>query len=200
MGGRTTLTAAEIRWRTADRCGALILVAENNAAFGEIVRGHLNGHAIAGQDTDAVFAHLSSRVGQRLMPVVELHKKPGVGQHLEDGAFEFDQIFFCHLVLPESANASGAKHRGGPNEGRPAITYKRLLFGLEIGGRRLAFAAALKLEAQTLSFAQVADARTFDSGNVDEHVLAAVIGLNKTVTLGGVEPFNSTAGHKVPLG
>ena len=67
-------------------------------ALGQIVGRHFDHDAIAGQDTDAVLAHLSGGVGNDFMVVVELHAKRRVGQKLGNGAFEFQQFFLGHVT------------------------------------------------------------------------------------------------------
>src|ERR1700759_2778796 len=48
--------------RPAHRRGALVLVAEDQPAFLEVVRRHLDGDAVARQRFDAVLLHLAGRV------------------------------------------------------------------------------------------------------------------------------------------
>src|SRR3954453_17956608 len=50
--------------------------------------------------------------------------------------------------------------------------------------------ALLDLHADALVFSQRADARTLDSGDVDENVLAAIVGSDEAEALGGVEPLD----------
>src|SRR6185437_10131132 len=70
------------------------------------------------------------------------------------------------------------------------------LAGLQLAGGHLAAALiALQLVADLLALIQRAEARTFDRGHVNEHVVAAVVGFNEAEALGGVEPLNSTGRH-----
>ena len=57
------------------------------------------------------------------------------------------------------------------------------LHGLEVDRRGLALLAALELIANPLTFDQVAQSRTLDSGDMDKHVLGAVFGLDESVAL-----------------
>src|SRR6266446_997461 len=68
---------------------------------------------------------------------------------------------------------------------------------LETDCRNLSLLAALKLVAQPLTLLEVADAGALDRGDMNEHVLRAVVRLDEAVTLLGVEPFNGTDTHKV---
>src|SRR5439155_19647758 len=69
----------------------------------------------------------------------------------------------------------------------------------QIGGRRPALLAALDVIAQPLAFAEVGDSRALDGGDVDEHILRAVFGLDEPVALLRVEPFDRADGHDDPL-
>jgi hypothetical protein len=54
---------------------------------------------------------------------------------------------------------------------------------LEIDRRGLALLAAFELIADLLAFDQVAQPRTLDGGDMDEHVLRAVFGLDESIAL-----------------
>jgi hypothetical protein len=97
------LSAAELapaRW-SATRCaaGTLVLVPEDQATLFEIVGGHLDGDAIAGQRLDPVLFHLAGGIGNDFVPGIELHPIAGVRQDFGDQSFELDQFFFRHMVL-----------------------------------------------------------------------------------------------------
>jgi hypothetical protein len=59
-------------------------------------------------------------------------------------------------------------------------------------------AVASDLEAELLAFLQIAHASALDRGDVDKHILAAVVRLNEAETLGGIEPFYDAGGHEEP--
>lgn len=46
-----------------------------------------------------------------------------------------------------------------------------------------------------ITLVQARQTRAFNRGDVDEHVLAAVLGLNEAKALGRVEPLNDTVRH-----
>src|SRR3546814_18520495 len=48
-------------------------------------------------NANAGLAHLAGRMGQHFMVVVELHAEHRVGQQLDNGTLEFQQIFLGHL-------------------------------------------------------------------------------------------------------
>jgi hypothetical protein len=54
------------------------------------------------------------------------------------------------------------------------------------------------LEAELLAFLQIAHTGPLDGGDVNEHILAAIIRLNEAETLGGIEPFHCAGGHEEP--
>src|SRR3546814_12236585 len=62
-----------------------------------VVGRHLDVHAVARENANAVLAHLAGRMGQHFMVVVELHAEHRVGQQLDNGTLEFQQIFLGHL-------------------------------------------------------------------------------------------------------
>src|SRR4029079_9379559 len=63
---------------------------------------------VAGQNPDAILAHLTGGMGDDFMIIVELHTKSGVGQELGDRTLEFKQFFLRHEV-PWLVN-DGATH------------------------------------------------------------------------------------------
>src|SRR5215475_13398129 len=68
--------------------------------------------------------------------------------------------------------------------------------GAEIVGSRLAGAAiGDDLVRDLLAFAQRAEAGTLDGADVNEHVLAAVVGLNEAIALGRVKPLHGSHAH-----
>jgi len=65
----------------------------------------------------------------------------------------------------------------------------RLRGSLELIGGKLARAAVLsQLIADLLAFAQFIQAGTLNGADVNENILRAIIGLNETITLLGIEP------------
>src|SRR6266478_1589753 len=66
---------------------------------------------------------------------------------------------------------------------------------LEVFGRFLS-TIAHDFVLNDLAFIEGAQSCTFDSGNVDEHVLAAALRLNETISLGRIEPFHGPCSHR----
>lgn len=101
-----------------------------NAAFGKIVRADVDGHTISGKDANVVFSHFTGNMGDDLVVVFELDPKHGVGQRVDNFAFELNFIFFCHVCL--SGLISVGKHLGAVfGDGDGVFVMSR---GLVIGG------------------------------------------------------------------
>ena len=84
------------KWLRAKQDGSAL--AEANAGFVEVVRGHLDVDFVADGDADKVFAHLAGDVGEDFMAVGQGHPEHGTGQHLRHGSGEFDVFFFWHAT------------------------------------------------------------------------------------------------------
>ena len=84
--------------------------------------------------------------------------------------------------------------------GLPAAVPEDLVFDRQVFGRRLAITAGFEVERDLLAFTQGRKTGAFDGGDVHECILAAVRRFDEAVTLGRVEPFNSTSSHcRFPL-
>jgi hypothetical protein len=97
------------------------------------------------------------------------------------------------LNRPIEATSQERKWRDGE---RPA-NNQRVLPKLEINRGRLASLALLDLERDFLAFGQGRLARPLDSRDMDEDILRPIIGLDETVALLRVEPFNCSVRHLV---
>src|SRR5262245_12898667 len=82
--------ARTTRRRTSRR--AVTLVAEIDPAARQVVRRHLDDHAVADAGADAKLAHLPRHVSEQLMVIVERDAVVAVRQHLGHGAIEFEQL------------------------------------------------------------------------------------------------------------
>ena len=70
-----------------------------------------------------------------------------------------------------------------------------LALGSEIFGRRLSVTTGHKLVLYGLPFIKALQACLPDSGNMHKDILGAVLRLDKTKSLGGIEPFHGTSCH-----
>src|ERR1700722_2007897 len=78
----------------------------------------------------------------------------------------------------------------------PPCPLGRFLCRLKLAGRHLsASLVLLELKAELLALAEGAEARAFDRRDMNENVIAAVVGLDETKALGGVEPLHCTNRH-----
>lgn len=80
-------------------CGCratLFKMAESNAAFAEVVGGHLYRHLVSSQDTDVVLAHLSGCVGNQLVTIFQIHTEARVRKDFGNKSVHFKEFFFSH--------------------------------------------------------------------------------------------------------
>ena len=71
-------------------------MAEDDAAFGEVIRRHFDFHFVAGEDADVVFSHPPGDVGVNHVAVFQLNTEGGVREGFHHGADHFDVFFFGH--------------------------------------------------------------------------------------------------------
>src|SRR5688572_2722683 len=89
-----------------------LLLAEDDAALGEIVGGELDLDAVAGQDADEVLAHFAGDDAEDLaVGAVELELEHGVGQRLGNGRFNFDRLLLGHAHAPGENGRGNQKGR-----------------------------------------------------------------------------------------
>src|SRR5262245_52223727 len=86
-------------------------------------------------------------------------------------------------------------------ESAHSITFSRPLSRLLDLARLLAAAAPIvfKHERDPITLVERANAGLFQGRGMDEHVLAAILGLDKTVTLGRIEKFHRTSDAHVGI-
>src|SRR4051812_21569299 len=86
------------------------LVAEDDAAAGEIVRRNLDGHAVSLKHTNAEATHVAAKRREHRMSVGELHTKRCVGEDFSNLTFELNRFFFRHSWVGESQNIRQSRH------------------------------------------------------------------------------------------
>src|SRR5262245_33205821 len=96
-------------------------------------------------------------------------------------------------LIHQAAKAPPAEHRGRLNYVSQFRASRQILGLLQLACL-LATAAPVVLEheADPVAFVEGADARRLERGGVDEHVLAAVLGRDKSEALGRIKEFHST--------
>src|SRR5271163_3884837 len=85
--GTAGSAAAELRPSGRRLCrNPLHLLPERDAPLREVVGGHLDGDAVAGEHSNVRLLHSARGIGQDLVPVVEPDTKATVRKRIEDAA------------------------------------------------------------------------------------------------------------------
>src|SRR5215471_3331330 len=95
--------------RACESGGAVVLVAEDDAAFLKVIGRHLHYDAVTGERLDAVLLHLACRVGDDLMAGIELYPVSRVRQDFGHQALELNQLFLRHDFLTPVDRRFGAE-------------------------------------------------------------------------------------------
>lgn len=82
--------------RSKSQFAQLVLVPKRDPPPREIIRRHFHRHAIAGQYSNAIAAHVARQRGEHLVPARHGHTKRGARQHFRDGSFELDRVLLPH--------------------------------------------------------------------------------------------------------
>jgi hypothetical protein len=67
-----------------------------NSPSGQVIRREFYSYNVSRQDFDRVLAHLSARVGQYLMLILQLHLIGAMRHVLNDLALYLNGFFLCH--------------------------------------------------------------------------------------------------------
>ena len=94
---------------------------------------------------------------------------------------------------------NGGPHREPPlsNSNRRILPRRAPSEGFQVRCRFLAVAAGFQLVRHFLVVVQAGQTGALNRRNMDEHVRAAIVGLDETITLGCVEPFHGAVGHVI---
>ena len=76
------------------------LVPIDDAAFLQVVGGHLDANPIAHNRADAEFPHLAGCVSDNPVVVFKHYAETAIGQDFVDLAFESQKLFFGHAIKP----------------------------------------------------------------------------------------------------
>lgn len=74
------------------RCASLLAV--DDTAAGQIVRGHFHPHPVTQQDADVILAHSARKVSQHLVSILQAHAELRGWQGFNNDAFYLNLIFF----------------------------------------------------------------------------------------------------------
>jgi hypothetical protein len=77
----------------------LLFIPVGNSTLAQVVRGKLDGYAVALQDLDVVHPHLTGDPCEDFMAVFQLHPKRCVWQRFFNYAIDRDRPLFGHLLL-----------------------------------------------------------------------------------------------------
>ena len=77
---------------------AFRFVAEGDAAFAQIIRRHLNCHAVTRERFDPELAHLPAHIGENGVLIIQRDAIVPVRQDLGYDAVEFQQFLFRHVL------------------------------------------------------------------------------------------------------
>lgn len=88
----------------------------DDSPLGEVVGSEFDGHTIPGHDSDKVFSHLASDMGEHTMTFgfFQLDEELGVGESLDHSTFDTKRFFFGHVVLPIDSKAPTPGWKAGP--------------------------------------------------------------------------------------
>src|SRR5581483_1194879 len=73
-----------------------LLVPVSDSTLGEIVRRHLEGHAVTGQHPDSVSSQFASEVCQDRSVLIQLYAEQPAGEFFDYGSGYFNAVFFTH--------------------------------------------------------------------------------------------------------
>src|SRR5206468_6764311 len=82
-----------------------VLVPEVDAPFRQIVGRQLEADPVPRENGDSMLPHLARHVGDHHVAVLQRYAVARIGKHLVDGAFHFDQRFFCHANTPSGSGS-----------------------------------------------------------------------------------------------
>lgn len=73
--------------------------AKDDPGLGQIVRGKLHFHLVAGNDSDEMLAHFARNMGQNITRTRQVHPEHCPRQHLCHRSFRDDLFFFRHAIM-----------------------------------------------------------------------------------------------------
>ena len=74
-------------------------MAVGNATLGEVVRRHLEGDAIARQNSNSIASQLAGQVSENCSILVQLHAEQSAREFFYNGTSNFYAVFFTHSPL-----------------------------------------------------------------------------------------------------
>ena len=86
-----------------------LLTSPCDSSAGQIIRGHLNGHLIAGKDLDKVHPELAGNVCQDDVAVADVNGEHRIRQRISNDALKLDYVVFCQVSLTKEVNETWQK-------------------------------------------------------------------------------------------
>ena len=75
----------------------MLLASPGDPASGQIIRRHLNGYLVTGQDSDEIHSELAGNVCQNGVSVADIDIEHSVGQCIDYDALNLDYVVFCQV-------------------------------------------------------------------------------------------------------
>ncbi len=75
----------------------VLLASPSDPTAGQIIRGHLNGYLVTGQDFDKVHPELAGNVCQNGVSVTDIYIEHSIRQRIRYDALNFDYVVFCQV-------------------------------------------------------------------------------------------------------
>ena len=76
----------------------VLLASPGDPASGQIIRRHLNGYLVTGQDLDKVHSELAGNVCQNGVSVADIDSEHRIRQCIGYDALNLDYVVFCQVV------------------------------------------------------------------------------------------------------
>jgi hypothetical protein len=103
-----TVIGVRSRNGTTARRGGKLAFAVDDSTLGQVVGRDLDGHPVAGDDSDEILAHLSSDMRQDSMAVFQLDHELSVRERFDNTPLGSDRFLFGHAVLLKLTGAGNA--------------------------------------------------------------------------------------------
>lgn len=88
-----------------------VFVPEIDTPFGKVIDRQFQPNPVAGENTDAVFAHAARCVRRNDRAVFQGNAKPAVREHLIHDAVQFRQFFLCQINFSNQCDAPQSQRR-----------------------------------------------------------------------------------------
>jgi hypothetical protein len=87
-------------------------VSVGDPASGQVVRGQLDLHLVAGEDPNVVLPHLTGDGGKDIVTAVDLHSEHGARKRFDDLSLDLDLLLFGYYLPPQPFTRTALLERG----------------------------------------------------------------------------------------